>query len=234
MSQQTRDWAIALLRKCAAEELGLDTSRFMPDDYEIAAILEAAQAPEPQENINRPTWTCEWCGNVEYSADASVAHYAVCLERAPPAPGPDDAEAAMAMAYFTETKPTTLAGALERISNMLALLRSQADRIAALSALATRSTRRLVELSEPGSIGAFAARDAAIERAEKAEAALSAQQGQDRRDAERYRQARQCARLGQHGEWVLLPDDPHHVRTMHADFDADVDRAIAAAKPAEG
>ena len=50
-----------------------------------------------------------------------------------------------------------------------------------------------------------------------------------RQDAERYRHIRSCFRIGIHGEWVALVDEPHGLLD-ETKFDAAIDRAIAEGK----
>lgn len=57
-------------------------------------------------------------------------------------------------------------------------------------------------------------------------ATLRAENERLRRDAERYRVARDCARRGPHGEWMLAPIDPHRSEKHKQEFDADIDAAI--------
>lgn len=73
---------------------------------------------------------------------------------------------------------------------------------------------------------------AMLVRAQEAESSLRQSRAECerlRKDAERHNVARNCARLGQHGEWVILPDEPHAVYTMPRDYDAAIDAALSAA-----
>jgi Restriction alleviation protein Lar len=54
-------------------------------------------------------------------------------------------------------------------------------------------------------------------------------QRDDARDADRYRRIRACFRIGSHGEWVALVNEPHCMLD-EAQFDAAIDAAIAQSK----
>jgi hypothetical protein len=56
-------------------------------------------------------------------------------------------------------------------------------------------------------------------------ARLKAENDALRADAERYRVARDHARLGPHGEWVLILGDPHNVAEQKTHFDRAIDAA---------
>ena len=93
--------------------------------------------------------------------------------------------------------------------------------IAAISEEAAQTIDSLLARAE----AAEANVDALLDRADAAEAECA----RLRQDAERYRHIRSCFRIGIHGEWVALVDEPHGLLD-ETKFDAAIDRAIAEGK----
>lgn len=120
------------------------------------------------------------------------------------------------------SEPCSMRKALEYTKAALQLEAKHSDEINAQLAAARAEIERLQQELGECSGG--------LETADKEIAAARAEAEGNRRDAERHNHARRCARLGQHGEWVIIPEDTHNVYTMHRDYDAAIDSALGGPK----